>query len=139
MAAAGRTDRDVEVSLPVFLATGPAGADLSAEIDRVRRQVAFYGSTPAYRPVLDHHGWGDLHVELHRLSREQRWDDMAALIDDKVLHTFTVVADADHLADVLRGRFGRLVTGLSIGVPYPDDPDAWAPVIARLKEPVADA
>ena len=35
-----------------------------------RKQLAFYGSTPAYRPTLDAHGWGDLHVELNPLAWE---------------------------------------------------------------------
>ncbi|KPM56898.1 F420-dependent oxidoreductase [Frankia sp. R43] len=139
LARAGRADGAVEVCLPVLLATGPAGADLEPEIDRVRRQVAFYASTPAYRAVLDHHGWGDLHGEAHRLSVDQRWEEMAGLVDDDILHTLAVVADAGSLADVVRDRFGRLVTGLRLNVPYADDPEAWAPVIEKLKQPVEEA
>jgi hypothetical protein len=122
MAVTGRVE-DIEVCLPVFLATGPAGADLSGEIARVRKQLAFYASTPAYRGVLDHHGWGDAHAEFHRLSREQRWDDMTGLADD--------------LSKVLLDRFGGLVTGLRLNVPYAQDPQTWAPVIAALKEPAS--
>jgi probable F420-dependent oxidoreductase len=135
IAISGRDPAAVEVSLPVFLATGSPGADLTEAIGGARRQVAFYGSTPAYRGVLEHHGWGDLHRELHALSRDQRWDEMAALIDDDVLHTLAVVADADHLAAELRARYGGLVSGLRINVPFLDEPEIWAPVIAELKEP----
>ncbi|ABW12116.1 luciferase family protein [Parafrankia sp. EAN1pec] len=134
LARAGRAGGAVEVCLPVLLATGPAGWDLEPEIDRVRRQLAFYASTPAYRAVLDHHGWGELHGEAHRLSVDQRWEEMANLVDDEVLHTLAVVADAGHLADVVRDRFGRLVTGLRLNVPYADDPDVWTPVITKIKE-----
>jgi hypothetical protein len=102
----------------------------------VRRQIAFYGSTPTYRSVLDHHGWGELHDELHRLSVEQRWDDMARFIDDDMINTLAVVADADKLSTVLLDRYGGLVSGLRLNVPYTDDPDSWATVIAKLKEPV---
>ncbi len=133
--AAGRADDVVEVTVPAFLATGPAGADLAPQIQRARSHIAFYGSTPAYRCVLDHHGWGGLHEELHALSVEQRWDEMARLVDDDVLQTFVVVADAGDLANVLRERFGRLVTGLRLNVPYAADPQTWAPVIASLREP----
>ena len=52
-----------------------------------RRLLAFYGSTPAYRPVLDMHGWGDLQPELNALSKQGRWEEMGRLIDDDVLHT----------------------------------------------------
>jgi probable F420-dependent oxidoreductase len=136
MAVTGRVE-DIEVCLPVFLATGPAGADLSGEIARVRKQLAFYASTPAYRGVLDHHGWGDAHAEFHRLSREQRWDDMTGLVDDEMLNTLAVVADAEDLSKVLLDRFGGLVTGLRLNVPYAQDPQTWAPVIAALKEPAS--
>jgi probable F420-dependent oxidoreductase len=137
IAAAGRDIGDVEVSLPALLATGAPGADLTRQAESARRQLAFYGSTPAYRGVLDHHGWGDLHEELHRLSRDQRWDDMTALIDDEVLHTLAVVADSAGLAKELADRFGGLVSALHVNLPYADDPETWAPVIARLKEPLS--
>jgi probable F420-dependent oxidoreductase len=131
--AAGRPPGDVEVALPAFIATGPPGRDLTPKVEAVRKQIAFYASTPAYRGVLDHHGWGDLHTELHRLSRDQRWDEMTKLVDDRVLQAFVVIADASGLAKALSRRFGGLVTSLNVGVPYADDPDLWAPVIAALK------
>lgn len=134
LARAGRDESEIDVSVPVFLATGATGDDLADEIARVRKQVAFYGSTPTYRGVLEHHGWGYLHEELHQLSVAQRWDDMTALIDDEVLNTLAVVAEADKLADSLLDRYGNLVSALRINVPYADDPDTWAPVIARLKQ-----
>lgn len=133
MASAGRTEQP-EVCLPVFLATGPQGADLDAPMARARRQLAFYASTPAYRGVLEHHGWGDAHDEFHQLAREGRWAEMSNLVDDKMLHTFAVVADAATLADVLLERFGGLVNGLRLNVGYAEQPGVWAPVIARLKE-----
>jgi probable F420-dependent oxidoreductase len=135
LAVADRVEGDVEVTVPVMLATGPSGCDLGPEVERVRRQIAFYSSTPTYRGVLDHHGWGELHDELHRLSVEQRWDDMTRLISDDMVNTLAVVADADKLSDVLLERFGGLVSGLRLNVPYTDDPDTWASVIAELKEP----
>ncbi len=133
MAAGGRTEQP-EVCVPVFLATGPQGADLEVPIAGVRRQLAFYASTPSYRGVLDHHGWGDAHEEFHRLSREGRWAEMSELVDDKMLHTLAVVADAGSLADVLLERYGGLVDGLRLNIPYAEQPEVWAPVISRLKE-----
>ena len=60
----------------------------------VRQQIAFYGSTPAYRPVLELHGWGDLQTELNTLSKRGEWVKMGELIDDDVLDAFAVVAPA---------------------------------------------
>ena len=92
------------------------GADEAARrvADRaVRRQIAFYASTPAYRPVLDQHGWGDLAERLNALSRRQAWDEMADAIDDDVLATFAVAGDAATVARELRDRFGGLIDRIS--------------------------
>ena len=70
---------------------GDAKARAAAETG-VREQIAFYGSTPAYRPVLDMHGWGELHEKLNLLSRRQEWAAMGQLIPDDVLSTFAIPA-----------------------------------------------
>jgi len=71
--------------------------------------LAFYASTPAYRPVLDLHGWGDLQPEAHRLTREGRWQEMGELITDDILHAFAVVSeDIDQVPALLAQRYGGL-------------------------------
>jgi probable F420-dependent oxidoreductase len=99
----------------------------------VRRQIAFYGSTPAYRPVLELHGWADLHERLNALSRRQAWDEMTDAIDDDVLDAFAVTGDAPTVAATLRTRFGDAVTRLSLYTPYPVDPGLTAQVAAALR------
>jgi probable F420-dependent oxidoreductase len=101
---AGRDRDDVEVSAEVLVATGENDAELQTASAAVRKQIAFYGSTPAYRRVLDLHGWGDLHEELNRLSKEGEWDAMASLIDDEMLATFAVVGPADEIGAALKSR-----------------------------------
>ena len=64
----------------------------------MQQQVAFYGSTPAYRGVLELHGWGDLQPELNSLSKQGEWVKMGELIDDDVLAAFAVVAEPDGIA-----------------------------------------
>lgn len=59
-----------------MLTTGITGADLDEVVATVRGQIAFYGSTPAYAPMLELHGWGGLHQQLNALSKQGRWDDM---------------------------------------------------------------
>jgi probable F420-dependent oxidoreductase len=101
---AGRDRSEFQVSCPIFIVTGETQEKMSAAAATTRKQIAFYGSTPAYRKVLDLHGWGDLHTELHRLSKEGRWDDMGGLVDDDVLHAFAVVAPISEVAGALRAR-----------------------------------
>ncbi|GAB2871459.1 TIGR03617 family F420-dependent LLM class oxidoreductase [Lentzea nigeriaca] len=107
-AMAGKTLEGFEISGPVFAATN------EQEIADVKRQIAFYGSTPAYKPVLDLHGWGALHEELHRMSRRQQWAEMSELITDEVLHEFAVVGSSpDTVSAALLDRFGDVVTRIS--------------------------
>jgi probable F420-dependent oxidoreductase len=88
----GRDRRDFQLVCPVFVVTGEKETELAAAAATTRKQIAFYGSTPAYRKVLEMHGWGDLQHELHRLSVRGDWDAMGSLIDDEILDAFAVVA-----------------------------------------------
>jgi probable F420-dependent oxidoreductase len=109
------------------------GADekARAEAERaVRAQIAFYGSTPAYRPVLDLHGWSDLADRLNALSRRQAWAEMATLITDDVLDTFAVSGD---VAGGLRDRFAGTIDRISLYTPYPVDPELTAEVREALR------
>jgi len=121
MNRAGRRRGDFEVSCPVFVVTGTTETELRANAVATRRQLAFYASTPAYRSVLDLHGWGDLHTELHALSRRGEWDAMGERIDDDVLAAFAVVAPLDELAGRLRERcagvIDRVLPAFPAGVP----------------------
>ena len=100
----GRERSDFEVSCEVLVATGDNDADLAAATAAVRKQIAFYGSTPAYRKVLELHGWGDLQTELHRLSLAGEWDTMGSVIDDEMLSAFAVVGPVESIAAALRDR-----------------------------------
>ena len=95
-----------------------------------REQIAFYGSTPAYRPVLELHGWGDLHPELNTLSKRGEWEQMGELINDDILNTFAVVAPLDQVAAEVRKRFEDVVDRFSFYAPYKVDPEMWKGVLA---------
>ena len=116
------------VSLSAFVVLG-ADEKERAEAERaVRAQIAFYGSTPAYRPLLELHGWGELADQLNRLSRRQAWAEMAALIGDDVLGTFAV--GGDDVARGLRDRFEGLIDRISLYTPYA----AGEAAIARVRD-----
>lgn len=100
----GRDRSDLEVSAEVMVATGENDAELATAVAAVRKQIAFYGSTPAYRKVLELHGWGELHTDLHRLSKQGEWDAMGSLIEDDMLTAFAVVGPVDEVGDALRDR-----------------------------------
>jgi probable F420-dependent oxidoreductase len=104
VARAGRERHDVELSAEVLVATGENDAELQTATAAVCKRIAFYGSTPAYRKILDLHGWGDLHDELNRLSKQGEWDTMGSLIDDEMLAAFAVVGPVDAIAAALKSR-----------------------------------
>lgn len=132
-ATAGRDVRDVEVVLPVFVVTGETDEQRAAAETMVRGQIAFYGSTPAYRAVLDLHGWGDLHEELHRLSTQDGWDRMPALIGDEVLQAFAVVADPAEVGRAIADRFGHLADRVSLSTTYSFAEDVFAELLTTLR------
>ncbi|HEY5108589.1 MAG TPA: LLM class F420-dependent oxidoreductase, partial [Acidimicrobiales bacterium] len=117
LAAGGRDRSDLQISFPGMVVTGLDEAAVAASAVATRKQLAFYGSTPAYRPVLDLHGWGDLQTELNTLSKRGAWDDMTGLIDDEMLHTFAVVGRFDTIAAAIRSRFDGVVDRFNIYAP----------------------
>ena len=132
-AKAGRDTSEVEISLPAFIVTGETEEEMAAASFATRKQIAFYGSTPAYKTVLDHHGWGDAQIELNRMSKAGDWDAMADVIDAEMLDAFAVVAEPQEIADGLLSRYGNLVDRISFYAPYAGNPELWSGVISDLK------
>ncbi|MDZ7669757.1 MAG: LLM class F420-dependent oxidoreductase [Gammaproteobacteria bacterium] len=108
-AKAGRKRADFEISYPVFVVTGKNEEDLEEAKRNTRRQIAFYGSTPAYKPVLESIGAGDLQGELNRMSKQGRWEEMGTLIDDSMLEAFAVVGEPSTIAGQIKARYGDLI------------------------------
>jgi probable F420-dependent oxidoreductase len=124
---------DYTLCLSAFVVLGDDEAARARAEQAVRGQIAFYASTPAYRAVLDLHGWADLAERLTVMSRRQAWTEMAAAVDDDVLDTFAVSGDAAAVAAGLRERFGGLVRRISLYTPYPVDPALTAAVTRNLR------
>ena len=131
-ATAGRTMDGFEISGPSFVVTGNDDEELEKAAAGTRQQIAFYGSTPAYRPVLDLHGWGGLQDDLNALSKQGEWVKMGELIDDEVLNTFAVVGPPESIGPELHRRYGDVVSRISFYAPYRSDPDRWSAVLAAI-------
>lgn len=113
----GRTRESFEVCGGGFVATGKDDAAVAKAVEGIRYRIAFYGSTRTYLPVFEVHGWQDLGAELHRLSREGRWAEMAARVPDDVVREFTAVARYDQLGRAIDERFGGLSDSIEMGFP----------------------
>ena len=134
--AAGRSREEVTVSLPGFVVTGRTDAERAEAAAAVKATIAFYGSTPAYRPVLELHGWDSLADELHALSvsrREDKWTAMRDLVDDEVLSTFAVVGEPEEVGPAVRERFDGLVDRFSVYASYPAPLDLWDPLAEAFR------
>ena len=98
-----------EISYPCFVVTGRDERELAAAKTATCRQIAFYGSTPAYKPVLDSIGAGELQPRLNAMSKQGRWAEMGTLIDDETMRHFAVVAEPADIAAAMKARFGDIV------------------------------
>ena len=128
---AGRSRGQVAVTLPGLVVSGRTEEEMAAAVAAVKETIAFYGSTPAYRPVLELHGWETLADELHALSvgrREDKWTAMRDLVDDEVLRTFSVVGSPEEVGPAVRARFDGLVDRFSVYASYPAPLELWDPL-----------
>jgi probable F420-dependent oxidoreductase len=133
LAKAGRDRAGFEVCGPLFVVTGTTDEEFDAARAATKQQLAFYGSTPAYRPVLELHGWGDLQDELNTRSKRGEWVAMADAITDDMVETFAVVAKPEDIPTRMLDRFGDVVDRLSFYAPYRSDPDRWQAVLAGFR------
>ena len=123
--AAGRTstgaDRPFTTVAMAMVTTGRTEEAYAAAIAGTKRQIGFYASTPAYKPVLDHHGWGDLHGEAHALTKQGRWAELGDLVDDEMLNTLAVVGELNQVGVAVRDRFEGLADRIILSIPYSAD------------------
>ena len=131
--ALGPTPPGFEVVVVCMLATGERGADLDEAVATVRGQLAFYGSTPAYAPVLELHGFGGLHPQLNALSKQGRWADMAELVPDELLETIAVVGRREEIAALVRERTAGIADAVSLECTRRPDPGHFADIVADLR------
>ena len=131
---AGKTMEGFEITGPSFVVTGTTEEELQKAKQGTKQQIAFYGSTPAYRGVLDLHGWGGLQDDLNALSKQGQWVAMGDLIDDEILDTFAVVGEPEQIGPELLKRYGDVATRISFYAPYKSDPERWRGVMETLQQ-----
>ncbi|MEP7358941.1 MAG: TIGR03617 family F420-dependent LLM class oxidoreductase [Anaerolineales bacterium] len=118
---AGRGVGDIQIAGSVFAITS------AAEREPARQQIAFYASTPSYRPVLAQHGWEGTAEALAALAARGEWAAMPALISDEMLDTFAVSAALGKLAAPVRERYEGLLDRVALYRAFTaeEDQEAW--------------
>jgi probable F420-dependent oxidoreductase len=137
----GRSLADFKICHKPLVATGADAAELATRIRDVRARLAFYFSTPTYRPAVEYHGLGDLARKLSLLARAQEWDEMPGYISDEVLDRFTIIGSHDEIAAKLRERLGGVVTNceFSIAVRNESDKERLAQIVRDVHSHPPDA
>jgi probable F420-dependent oxidoreductase len=136
LAKAGKQRSDIEISCPTFVITGTNEQEYETADKGVRQQIAFYGSTPAYKGVLEKHGWNDLQPELNRLSKQGEWVQMGTLITDDVVDAFAVRGEPEDIPKLILARYGDVIDRVTFYTPYKSDPERWKAVLAGFKSGV---
>ena len=115
-----------------MIATGNTEEEVQKAIDVIKGRIAFYGSTPGYRGVLECHGWGELQGELNFLMKQHRTGEMASLIDDEILNTFAIIGEPNAVVEQVVRRFGDLVDRTAFHAPSLSD-DEIGPLLEKLR------
>ena len=130
---AGRAAADVEIVCVTIVVTGRDEAEFTRSREAVREQLAFYGTTPAYAPVFELGGYGDLHPILKAMAKENRWSEMSPLIDDDLIDAIAVVGPPDEIAAKLQTRLHGISRSVSLVNNRAPDPMHFAPVVTALR------
>ncbi|MEO8262383.1 MAG: TIGR03617 family F420-dependent LLM class oxidoreductase [Pseudolysinimonas sp.] len=131
--AAARSGEHLGLSVSPFVALGHDQATLDAAVAAVRGQVAFYASTPAYRGVMELHGWEETADQLHALSTRGGWAEMGALVTDEIVGEFAAIGTPAEVASALTERFSGLATRMSFYAPYEVPAEVWAELLAAMR------
>jgi len=136
-AKAGRDLAGFAMCVNPLIATAPDRAGLAERVRDVRARVAFYASTPAYLAAFETQGHGEVARQLQGLSRAQRWEEMAGLVDDEMLEAYAVIATHEELATKLKARYAAVATDLEVVLPIATAADQAVArqLIAELRRP----
>jgi probable F420-dependent oxidoreductase len=136
-ANAGRSLEGFEITAPAMVVARDEEKEIAEGVEFVKQQIAFYGSTPAYRPVLELHGWGELQEELNARTKRGEWDN-ASLIDDEMVEAFAVVGTPEEAIAEVKRRYGDVATRIGLTLPEDADMERWGALFDQLRgEPVA--
>ncbi len=112
---------EFEIQVPLYIVTGSNEDEFKFNDDWHRQRLGFYASTPAYKVVLDMHGWSDIHPECRKMTKEGKWDDLWKPITDEMMDTFTVRGEPKDIAPVVKQRFGDFIDTIQCNLELVDN------------------
>jgi len=125
-------EKEFDISVGVMVATGKTDEEIAKARDACKAQIGFYGSTPAYRVVLEQHGWESIQLELNKLSKEGRWQDMSALISNELLESIAVTGTPLEVSNQIFERYGKIAARVAPSI-FSGDPSIASELIKSVK------
>jgi probable F420-dependent oxidoreductase len=124
---------DFDISVGVMIATGISDEEIANARNSCKAQISFYGSTPAYKVVLEQHGWEGIQLELNTLSKKGLWQDMPSLISDEMLESIAVTGTPSEVSETILNRYGPIASRIAPSI-FSGDPEISKELIKSLKE-----
>ena len=120
-----------DISVGVMVATGMNDEEIAKSRDACKAQIGFYGSTPAYKIVLEQHGWESIQLELNQLTKKGLWQDIPKLISDDMLESISISGTPSEVSQQIYDRYGNGVDRIAPSI-FSGDPSLSAELIKNL-------
>tara|TARA_B100001057_G_scaffold52569_1_gene46712 strand:- start:107 stop:1123 length:1017 start_codon:yes stop_codon:yes gene_type:complete len=125
--------KEFDISIGIMIATGITDEEIGNARDACKAQIGFYGSTPAYKVVLEQHGWEGIQLELNTLSKKGLWHDMPSLISDEMLESIAVTGTPNEVSSMILDRYGSIASRIAPSI-FSGDPELNKVLIKSLKD-----
>jgi len=125
--------KEFDISIGIMIATGTSDEEIANARAACKAQIGFYGSTPAYKVVLEQHGWEGVQSELNILSKKGLWQDMPSLVSDEMLESIAVTGFPNEVSAMIKERYGQIASRIAPSV-FSGDLEINKELIKSLKE-----
>ena len=125
--------KEFDISVGVMVATGMNDQEIEDARNACKSQIGFYGSTPAYKTVLEQHGWESIQPELNKMTKKGLWKDIPSLITDEMLEAISVSGTPSQVAKKIYDRYKDIATRIAPSI-FSGDPEVTSELIGLLKK-----
>tara|TARA_Y100000768_G_scaffold385611_1_gene372074 strand:+ start:357 stop:1370 length:1014 start_codon:yes stop_codon:yes gene_type:complete len=125
--------KDFDISIGIMIATGINDEEIAKSREACKAQIGFYGSTPAYKLVLEQHGWDSVQIQLNQLTKKGLWQDMASLVSDDMLEAIALTGTPSEVSKEIFNRYDKIASRIAPTI-FSSDPATTSELIKCLKK-----
>jgi probable F420-dependent oxidoreductase len=130
LAKAGRRRADLQLYAPVIIAPGDTADQQAAALARARGRIAFYGSTPTYRLLLEIVGYPDVADRLRQMVSQGRMNEIAGQVPDGLLDAIVIRGTFEDVGHQLRERYAGLADRVGSYWPFTiEEQPGWSRMV----------